>query len=111
MLEELEVDLHKGNFEKPKQVLRSLPTSMLSDVQAIYEETKLRTESLAKEIFQRTTEVDEQIAVAIVERRQEVARARELQERDVQAGFDRMRRALDDRESYLLSVVKDQEVA
>jgi hypothetical protein len=29
----------------------------------------------------------------------------------VQVGFERMRRALDDRESYLLSVIKDQEAA
>jgi len=107
-LEELENDLTKGNFEKPKQVLRSLPTPMLSDVQAIYEETKQRSETLAAAVFQRTAEVDENLKM-VGERRLEIVRSREALERDVQAGFERLRRALDDRESYLLTVCKDFE--
>lgn len=108
MLEELEQDLTRGNYDKPKQLLRSLPTPMLSDVQAIYEETKQRSEILAAAVFQRTAEVDENLQM-VGERRLEIVRSREALERDVQAGFERLRRSLDDRESYLMTVCKDFE--
>ena len=54
-LEEVEDDLQHGSHVKATQVLRSMPTPMLSDVQAIYDETKMRSESLAQLVFQRVS--------------------------------------------------------
>jgi hypothetical protein len=53
-LEEIEGDISRGGGQSTK-VLRALPTPMLSDVQAIYDETKMRSESLAQLVFQRVT--------------------------------------------------------
>merc|ERR1711939_80268 len=100
MLEEVEFSINHGDLEKPRQVLRSLPTPMLSDVHGIYEETKLRSEMKAAMIHERTAEVDANIA-AVHERRQELRIARETLEREVQNGFAQLRRTLDEREHYL----------
>ena len=102
-LEELEEDLSHGSHTKSTQVLRSLPTPMLSDVQAIFDETKMRSESLAQLVFQRvrppfctaaplrhlhhsllqTAEVDTNIQ-AIGQSRNGLRISREALERDVQ---------------------------
>merc|ERR1711934_240336 len=93
-----------------REVLRSMPTTMLSDVQAIYDETKIRGETKAKMILDRTVEVERQIE-AVVFTREELKRNRENLQRNVAEGFAQLRKELEERERYLMETACDFERA
>jgi len=101
MLEEVESQYSVGNEEKPRQVLRSLPTPMLSDIHAVYEEMRLRNEIKAKAIYERTHDVDRELA-EVGRAREDVYHQREQLQRSVQDGFAMLRRTLEERERYLM---------
>eukprot|EP00656_Telonema_subtile_P004957 TRINITY_DN12261_c0_g1_i2.p1 TRINITY_DN12261_c0_g1~~TRINITY_DN12261_c0_g1_i2.p1 ORF type:complete len:348 (+),score=116.16 TRINITY_DN12261_c0_g1_i2:38-1081(+) len=71
MLEELEGELSSGHNEKPRQILRAMPTQLLSDIDQVYEETRQRTELKMSQVHQRTSVCDENLR-AVGERRREL---------------------------------------
>ena len=52
-LEEVEVMYGQKDCEQPRRLLRALPTPMLSEIQAIYDETHVRGENKAAQVYAR----------------------------------------------------------
>merc|ERR1712086_1203294 len=95
MLEELESELNAGHVEKPRQVLRAMPTQILSDIEQVYEETRLRTEFKMSQVYQRASVCDGNIK-AVGERRKDLLTEQHDVSEQISQQIEALREQLED---------------
>jgi len=106
MLEELESELNAGHVEKPRQVLRAMPTQILSDIEQVYEETRLRTEFKMSQVYQRASVCDGNIK-AVGERRKDLLTEQHDVSEQISQQIEALREQLKEQERKLQMQLAD----
>merc|ERR1711865_1197580 len=106
MLEELESELNAGHVEKPRQVLRAMPTQILSDIEQVYEETRLRTEFKMSQVYQRASVCDGNIK-AVGECRKELLTEQHDVSEQISQQIEALRERLKEQERKLQMQLAD----
>jgi len=98
--------LNAGHVEKPRQVLRAMPTQILSDIEQVYEETRLRTEFKMSQVYQRASVCDSNIK-AVGERRKELLGEQHQVSELISQEIETLREALKEQERKLQMQLAD----